>query len=192
MSGKWCFHLIERMEINESAARIEIATTTSVIVIPCGSTHKYHDVRVTVQLIEIYFRTLGGTHVLATRAAVGAIFHLSKIDGVRAGHVHTRMIKFSRLRATTVTPRISARSRRERECNQYLHRPHSSDIRSAAECRFRAFYYRILRKEKHGPCAHLSLSIRQSGNCLSASLSNTCASRFSPTTTTTTTSGQQS
>lgn len=38
--------------------RVEIVNITVAIVVLCVVRHKYHDVRVTVQLIEIYFRTL--------------------------------------------------------------------------------------------------------------------------------------
>lgn len=42
----------------------------------------------TVQLIEIYFRTLKYARAGNTCCSVEAIFHLSKIDSKRAGHTY--------------------------------------------------------------------------------------------------------
>lgn len=54
--------------------------------------------------------------------------HLPSVKNRRAyvRVIHTQMIKFSRLHATTVMPRISAQpvAKREREGNQYLHWTH--------------------------------------------------------------------
>lgn len=67
------------------------------------------------------------THVLVTRAAVGAIFHLSKIDGIRAGHTYANDKILAIIRDHCYATNFGtagggcARARERERGNQYLH-----------------------------------------------------------------------
>lgn len=98
--------------------RIEIVNVTVAIVVLCVVRHKYHDVRVTLQLIEIYFRTLRHARVWQHVLLSGPSSICQKSTAyVRV--IHTQMIKFSRLHATAAMPRIAGAT--DEGGNQYLY-----------------------------------------------------------------------